>query len=321
MKQLALKYFEGTITSKEEKQLQEFVLGSKANLLLFRQWEAAWKASHTMPQTAADAFNNFANIVSEAKHQQPSHSLFLSWQKMAIAAAVVLFLVGGAYVLWQHLMVEEEQYYCCSVPYGSKSKVQLPDGTAVWLNAGSSLRYSTRFNEHNRRVELKGEGFFDVSKSKNNAFVVSTHACDIVVKGTQFDVSAYSDDTWAQVSLMRGRVEVHNSKQAVTMKPGECVKVDVASGKMSKTRFNSSGGNWINGSLDIENISLLALTKILSRQFNVNFVIHSAQLQRTRFSVILKQKETAMDVMTALQSLQPMRIEKKDKTIHIYNKH
>src|SRR3712207_9425606 len=73
-------------------------------------------------------------------------------------------MAGSAYTTWLVGHARPEKYYSFSAPNGSKARVALPDNSVVWLNAGSSLRYSDRFNEQNRTVELKGEGYFQVAK-------------------------------------------------------------------------------------------------------------------------------------------------------------
>jgi transmembrane sensor len=91
---------------------------------------------------------------------------------------------------------------------GSKSKVELPDGSVVWLNAGSKLTYDKNFGQDIREVSLSGEGFFDVTKMKEKPFVIHTSSIDIKVLGTVFNVKAYPQDKRTETSLIRGRVEV-----------------------------------------------------------------------------------------------------------------
>src|SRR3712207_7616039 len=78
-------------------------------------------------------------------------------------------MAGSAYTTWLVGHARPEKYYSFSAPNGSKARVALPDNSVVWLNAGSSLRYSDRFNEQNRTVELKGEGYFQVAKDDDRS--------------------------------------------------------------------------------------------------------------------------------------------------------
>lgn len=91
---------------------------------------------------------------------------------------------------------------------GSKSKIQLPDGSTVWLNAGSSLIYNKDFGIEKREVEISGEGFFDVAKNASMPFIIKTRNFDIKVLGTVFNVKAYPDDETSETSLLEGKIEV-----------------------------------------------------------------------------------------------------------------
>lgn len=315
MQQIAIRYFNGIITKDEEMLLRQFVTASNENLLLFRQWEKEWSGSHVMGLEEEKAYGAFKRWVSTSdKRYLFKHVV---WKKIAASAAVFLLMAGSAFAAWQLAHATPESYYTCTVPYGSKTRMELPDGSIVWLNAGSTLRYSNRFSENNRKVELNGEGTFDVKKQDGKEFEVATEACRVVVKGTRFDVSAYQEDAATSVSLMRGSVEVSRNHHKVMMKPGEKVTVDTRSGKISKSAFDKDASTWVDGNLDFESISLDELTKILSRQFNVRFVIHSDRLAHAEFSVILRQKETIDDVMAALKKVQPMTVGRQGRTIHI----
>lgn len=316
MKYMAIRYFEGTITPEEAKDLSEWIDSDENHLRVFRVWEKEWSESHTMSDAANKAFQRFTQQTDRTTAQP--HTIIKKWKSVAAAAAVVLLMAGSGLAVWQWTQSQPTTYYTCKVPYGSKSCIELPDGTVVWLNAGSTLRYSSKFNEKNREVELDGEGYFDVTKQNGKTFVVKTAACDVTVKGTRFDVSSYADDDAVSVSLMEGSVQVNTPSGEKNIKPGEKVIVDKQTGEITQTHYEKSANTWIDNNLDYEAISLKDLAKILSRQFNVNIQIQSQRLAEMRFSVILKQKETIGDVMQSLQTIQPMKVEKRDKTLYIF---
>jgi transmembrane sensor len=95
-----------------------------------------------------------------------------------------------------------------STRLGSKTRIQLPDGSVVWLNAGSKLTYDKDYNQEDRQVTLIGEGFFDVIKDPAKPFLVHTSTVDVRVLGTVFNVKAYPDDKATETSLIRGSLEV-----------------------------------------------------------------------------------------------------------------
>lgn len=96
-----------------------------------------------------------------------------------------------------------------TTPKGSRTKIQLPDGSDVWLNAGSQLKYNKDFEKGSREVYLSGEAFFDVVKNPKKPFVIHTSSMDVKVLGTQFNVKAYEDDLTTETSLIKGSVSVY----------------------------------------------------------------------------------------------------------------
>ena len=113
------------------------------------------------------------------------------------------------------------------VPYGSKTKVILPDSSSVWLNAGARLRYPTHFDGNLREVFLQGEGFFDVTKNSQHPFIVNSNGLNIKVLGTTFNLKANADDHFIETTLVEGAIEILELKDNVNrqnnlvLKPGQ----------------------------------------------------------------------------------------------------
>ena len=115
---------------------------------------------------------------------------------------------------------EAPLYHELSVPDGSKCLVTLEDGTRVWLNARSTLRYPVKFAAGERRVELSGEGLFDVTHDPEHPFVVEAGKATMTVRGTKFNVRDFDDEGMASTTLLEGCVEVGNRSGKVTLEPG-----------------------------------------------------------------------------------------------------
>ena len=108
------------------------------------------------------------------------------------------------------------------VPAGQRVNIELPDGSNVWLNAGTQMQYPVSFMKDKREVILDGEAYFEVARNEKCPFVVRTHAMDIEVLGTKFNVEAYSKKAVFEASLMQGKIRVkspHNEKTAVVLLP------------------------------------------------------------------------------------------------------
>jgi ferric-dicitrate binding protein FerR (iron transport regulator) len=118
------------------------------------------------------------------------------------------------------------QYNEIIVPYGSKTKVILPDSSTVWLNAGARLKYPAQFDSRVREVFLQGEGFFDVTKDTQHPFVVNTNGINVKVLGTKFNLMAHADDRIIETTLIEGAIEILGVKDSgrknnLVLEPGQ----------------------------------------------------------------------------------------------------
>ncbi len=312
-KALANKYFEGRITPEEESALLSYVAKDAQAMATFRNWEEEWSHRPHFDMVTENAWNRFYNWMCGSETQRRRRPLW----RVAAAAAVVVLMVGSAFVGRYVSTTKADSYCTLTAPMGSKTRLCLPDGSVVWLNAGSTLSYSTRFADGNRRVKLEGQGYFEVAKRNGAEFVVSTRGYDVVVKGTRFDVSAYTDDRFITTTLMQGAVVIDREDDMLSMKPGDMVTLDMTTGKFTKSHFNTDTHGWIDDKAEYSDITLERLAKLLSRRYAVNVNVTSEQLRHMRFSISLRNKETIDDVLDALQRITPMQVCRDGKEIVI----
>ncbi|MGF6850791.1 transmembrane sensor [Chitinophaga sp. W3I9] len=112
-------------------------------------------------------------------------------------------------------------YNTITTPRGGQYQLTLADGTKVWLNASSSLRYPSNFSGKERRVELTGEGYFEVARNGSMPFHVKVNSIDVEVLGTHFNINSYKDESVIRTTLLEGSVKVTSGKQASRLKPGQ----------------------------------------------------------------------------------------------------
>jgi transmembrane sensor len=134
------------------------------------------------------------------------------------------------------------EYNTLATARGGQYQLVLPDGTKVWLNAASSIRYPTAFNGKERKVELTGEGFFEVMDKKDQPFVVAVGGMDVKVLGTEFDVMAYPEEGSKKTTLVQGAVKVVNGSEVRVLKPAE------------QSVVTKDGGVTVAGGVDIESV-------------------------------------------------------------------
>ncbi|SHF29725.1 FecR family protein [Pedobacter caeni] len=173
-------------------------------------------------------------------------------------------------------------YNTIETPKGGQYQVNLPDGTRVWLNASSSLKYPTRFVAKERRVELRGEGYFEVARDLGKPFRLMSNKQEVEVLGTHFNVNAYPDENGIRTTLLEGSVKVKESGHQAILKPGQqavlkgnTIKVDEADTEMATA--------WKEGYFMFKNASLQTLMRQLSRWYDVE-VIYAGDIPPTLFS-------------------------------------
>ncbi|MBB2150780.1 FecR family protein [Pedobacter gandavensis] len=169
-------------------------------------------------------------------------------------------------------------YNTISTPNGGQYQVVLPDGTKVWLNAASSLRFPLTFDHlTERKVELKGEAYFEVAKQLNKEkgervpFIVLTDKQQVEVLGTHFDINAYSDEPTVKTTLMEGSVKVAGQKSSLLLKPGE--QATVSNDKFSLSKVNTEEViGWKDGYFRFNKTDLKTIMRQASRWYNVDVV-------------------------------------------------
>lgn len=319
--ELAIRYFEGCIAQVEEKLLFDYIGQAEENRLRFRQWEKEWKiANEGDPQTMQEWQRLQCRLRTQEAIMPMLPRRHFSMCRRVAAIAVIVLLTAGATLGIRSIasLSSAEDFFVFEAPYGEKSKMTLADGTVVWLNAGSILKYSDKFNERNRKVMLQGEAYFEVTRKERAKFTVQTCGYDVVVKGTKFDVSAYPEDSVVTTALLEGSVEIYRGEQRIEMKPGEMVKLDMITGKFTRAKKDVKQWKaWSENRIEFEDITLKELVAKLSRQYDVNIRLESEQVGAKRFRISLRNRETIGEVMTALQEIIPITVERRGKDIYI----
>ena len=230
---------------------------------------------------------------------------------------------------------------------GSRTKIQLPDGSQVWVNSGSKLTYEGTFNGNTREVQLDGEAYFDVVKDSAHPFIVHTSGIDIKVLGTTFNVKAYKVDNTIEATLIHGSIEVLNHNQPgapnIILKPREKlvynkyqpggIKGTPATVKPADVPFsisieplrkNIADSNivetaWVYNKLIFEEERFEDLALKMERWYNVKINIETEKLKNYRMSGSFV-NETAEEAIKILQFLAPFKYSIKNNEIKIMKK-
>lgn len=313
---IALRYFSGQTLPDEERLLMAYLEEKEQHKEEFRHWERDWLLTHKASPATEAAWQQLSERIEKADQEKrkPARLRVVRRWLARAAAAVVLIALGAT--AHYYIYRPAESYYTSIAPAGSKSCVVLPDSSKVWLNAGSRLTYSTRFGEKDRRVELDGQGYFEVSRRDGKTFTVSTRGYEVVVRGTKFDVRAYSDEPRVSTTLFSGRVDIcQDGEVAMPLKPGEAAIYDLKSQQLRKTTAMTDAHGWVSGNIDFDDIAFSDLARILNRQYDVNIHTNSPKVANMRLSVSLHNDETIGDIVEALRQLGNLKVKRKGKDI------
>jgi ferric-dicitrate binding protein FerR (iron transport regulator) len=192
-------------------------------------------------------------------------------------------------------------YNTISTARGNKYQLLLGDGTKVWLNSATSLKYPVAFKGRDRRVELTGEGFFEVAKDKTKPFSVVTSSQEITVLGTHFNVNSYKDEETVQTTLLEGSVSVRDTRTAVVLKPGSQALSDGSGLQVKKDVDTDKVISWKQGWFDFDGMDLKMILRQVSRWYDVD-VVYKGSISNERFGGRIKKDVPLSRVLQLLQN-------------------
>lgn len=196
-------------------------------------------------------------------------------------------------------------YNTMTTPRGRQYQLVLSDGTKVWLNAASSIKYPTAFTTNERRVEITGEAYFEVAHDASKPFIVSKGQTEVQVLGTHFNVNAYDDENDIRVTLLQGSVKVSRltSHDSRIIKPGEQVILNLSTPQhLNITRPDlDQVMAWKNGMFNYESADLPTILRQFSRWYDVD-VIYEGAVPKDKFFVLMKRDVPLSSVLKALQA-------------------
>ncbi len=204
-------YLQGKVSPEESKRITEWIESNPKNLEYYQTIARLYEATLWNEPTA------------KTKSRKNTIIRKISFEFIKIASVLVI-----GFFIYKLLLNDASpivDYQILNVPSGQTANIILSDGSKVWLNAGSTLKFPSYFTGKERNVILDGEGFFDVISNKENPFVVTTSKYQIKALGTSFNVVAYNDSQLFETALVTGILEVKNENQEVILSPEQQVSL------------------------------------------------------------------------------------------------
>lgn len=253
--------------------------------------------------------NSWNNIESQIQRQRV-RLLSLAILKYA---AVILLTVGAFHLFQTQFHAKSGQQYAqVDVLPGQIGHLFLFDGTEVWLNSGSQLKYPSQFNQDNRDVFLVGEGFFKVSKNKELPFKVKTDKLEVEVLGTSFNVSAYKDEARVKVVLEEGQVKLNQTdgRAIGQLVPGQLADLDLGANELSIQNVETEQyTNWKDGIIEFEGETLNDVFRKLERWYNVDIQLEDPIVGSYEITGTVLRNKPVQQIIQAFEFLAPIRTE------------
>lgn len=204
-----------------------------------------------------------------------------------------------------------------STPRGGQYQVSLPDGTKVWLNAATTLKYPYAFAKNERVVELNGEAYFEVSKDHTRPFKVKTAVQTVEVLGTHFNINAYSDENIVKTTLLEGAVKVSAKQSTVNLHPGEQSQLNASNARLSVSQQVDMDKEmaWKNNIFSFDNDDLQTIMRQISRWYDVD-VVYEGKISTEKYVGEIPRNSNLAEVFKILE-LNHVHIDAKGKVLTI----
>lgn len=180
-------------------------------------------------------------------------------------------------LLNEGLSSSKMEYNTIATPRGGKYQLALADGSKVWLNSASSIRFPTTFSGKNRKVEITGEAYFEISHNKTKPFIVQVNDTEVEVLGTHFNINSYEDESTLKTTLLEGSIKVNHGNKSILLTPGEEASVRKASHEITvKSGINVKEAiAWKSGYFQFNNADVETIMRQLARWYDLKIVYES----------------------------------------------
>lgn len=358
------KYLSNEIKPEEQLQFDQWLNDSEHNreeLNRIHKYTAYLEANIAMQEVDIEKariltdFKIWKNSIREEQENERLDKKIKTLNAYRIAAVLVLLIANAFVLIYMFPPKISSGFTEVISPLGSRTQLKLADGTQVWLNAGSTLRYANNFSKENRAVQIEGEAFFDVTHDSLHPFIVNASSINLTVLGTTFNIRAYHDENTIETTLVQGKVEIEKTNHAkgekkIVLKPNEKATFSKTENKLfvstltappekadtkktrpeakdiatlpSKAKKQETSIEientiaWKEGYLVFDNNSFSDIMVTLSRRYNVHFTYQNSNVLNYRFTG--KFKETTLEqVLQAIMLTSPLEAVIKDNQVSI----
>ncbi|WP_291592950.1 FecR family protein [Bacteroides sp.] len=300
-KNLYRRYVDDLYTTEDARQLLDSLPNSDDHEILNELSSDIWEEAATQ-QPLTDLEREHYKREARQLLKRIEHKKRTWFRRIAVVAvstaAIVCLALGGMHYL-KHLNERQIIYMEAATSYGERKQILLPDGTQLTLNSCSHVRYPNNFIGEERKIELEGEGYFQVHRNEKQPFIVSTRRFDVRVLGTCFDIKSYSSDEVVSVEVESGKVQVDLPEAMMRLKGKEQVLINTISGEYSKRREDRPVAIWKKGGLRFNSTPIRDVAKELERVYNCRITFADGQ-----FNNLISGEHDNKSLEAVLQSIE-----------------
>ncbi len=326
------KYLNGKCSNQEAREIVSILEDSGNDISLINEASTRWQSlnsgefedSRTLENQVImsqilDRLHHRMRLYEEEKAKKFSVTKVFSLFSKVAAVLILPLLVYSIYLASLTTKTDRNafinnqmEWHTVKTPAGMQTDFLLPDGSHVWLNSGSVLKYPTHFAGDKREVEMSGEAFFDVAKDVSHPFMVNAGKMKIEVTGTRFNVINYTDELVTELILESGHVRLFSgkyeeNKTLANIKPGELAVLENANNHLIITNVDVSKYTaWKDGALIFRDDPMDEVVRKLNRWFNVEIILQSPELKNYVYTATYRD-ETLPQILELLKISAPIK--------------
>jgi ferric-dicitrate binding protein FerR (iron transport regulator) len=323
---LILKYLSENASDQEQAELLKWLEEKEENRVYFRSLKDVYDlAKYESDVKDSNLLVQWAKFTRSVKNIPVKSAYKFSIYMLMRYAAI--FVIGALFSYLIYSSSDSKQIEKKTVSatvkietgIGERSKVTLPDGSTVWVNACSSLTFDNIFGEEERAVTLQGEAYFEVQTDTLKPFLVHTDLFTHRVTGTSFNVYSFSDEAETSIALLEGGITIEDETLSKKIMPGELFIHNRITGENTWKQADVNHiSSWHYGEFTFDGLTFEELSKRLERMFGIKFVFDNKQISQLEFGGTLRNNYSLETIMKVIKTSVPIKYIINENTIHIY---
>lgn len=314
-----IKLLSAEISPEEEALLVLWINESDENRKHFLELKNIWQNAHPVfnPENI-DTVKALANTLKQIKPATKRRIPFIIWWQRVAAILIIPALILAAVQYNQNSKRKSSiAYQEIMSPLGMNSKITLPDGSVVWLNSGSKLKYPVEFTSDFREVQLYGEAFFKVQSDKKHPFIVSTKNLQVIATGTAFNIESYCKDSISAVTLLEGKLDVKIGEKTMQhINPNQRFLYNYNTSKYAVIKTDANHWCvWKDGILAFRNEPLEDVFKRIGRTYNVDLVVKDKTVARQLYRATFE-GESLDEILRLLKMSAPIKYKRYERELN-----